>query len=381
MKVNILTNGFLSPTSRGWLHPIVKNKSRLFEMGIDLSFHFKNTEEIKFCDVVIVESKFIFNNWNLGSGNHTEDLWLKNRTKIHEFLINLKTENNKVFYYELGDSTYSWGLDVLPHVDKLLKPFIFKDKSNYCVPLDECNLYTDYYSKKGIIKANNFTSPKYLTKKNNNLLDKIQVGFNSAFADHGLESNLWKYDYGNRFARRFFKIYSKMLNSTKGFEYINPESSRIKDLSCRILSKGYRANGISFHRNETARILNKYISTNKLNRKEYFFEMRNSKVVVSPFGWGEINVPRDYEVALTGAILVKPDISHIDTWPNIFNKDTVVQYKWDLSNLLESIDKILDNYDDYIEFAIRLQDQYKKYSFGELGKEKFCEYFINMIRN
>ena len=109
--------------------------------------------------------------------------------------------------------------------------------------------------------------------------------------------------------------------------------------------------------------------------------MRNSKVVISPFGWGEINVPRDYEVALSGSVLLKPDISHLDTWPNIFNKDTVVQYKWDLSDLSELVEKILNNYDDYIEFAIKLQDQYKYYSFGRLGEEKFCKYFVNMVKN
>ena len=381
MKINILTNGFRSPTTRGWLHPLVKNKSRLFEMGIDISFHFKNSEKIKFCDLVIVESKFVIKKWNISSGNHTEDNWIKNRSKIFEFLINLKTKDNKVFYYELGDSTYSWALDVLPYVDKLLKPFIFKDKNNYCVPLNGFNIITDYYYKNGMIESEEFSSPKFLQEKDKNLLDKIQLGFNSAFADHSLNSNLWKYDYFSRLSRRFFKIYSKMLKNTKSSEYIDPESSRKQDLSCRILSDGYRSKGISFHRKETAKILSKYISTNKLSRKDYFYEMRNSKVIVSPFGWGEINVPRDYEVALSGSVLLKPDISHVDTWPNIFNKDTVVQYKWDLSNLLELVDKILDNYDDYLPFAIRLQDQFKHYSLDKSGQERFCEYFVNMVRN
>lgn len=381
MKINILTNGFRSPTTRGWLHPIVKNKSRLFEMGIDISFHFKNSDKIKFCDLVIVESKFVQKKWNLSSGNHTKDNWIKNRSKIFEFLINLKTKDNKVFYYELGDSTYSWALDVLPYVDKLLKPFIFKDKNNYCVPLNGFNIMTDYYYKNGMIESEEFSSPKFLQEKDKNLLDKIQLGFNSTFADHSLNSNLWKYDYFSRFSRRFFKIYSTMLNNTKSSEYIDPESSRKQDLSCRISSDGYRSKGISFHRRETAKILSKYISTNKLSRKDYFYEMRNSKVIVSPFGWGEINVPRDYEVALSGSVLLKPDMSHVDTWPNIFNKDTVVQYKWDLSNLLELVDKILDNYDDYLPFAIRLQDQFKHYSLDKSGQERFCEYFVNMVRD
>ncbi|MDB3938714.1 hypothetical protein N9369_01195 [Candidatus Pelagibacter sp.] len=375
MKINILTKGFLSPTSRGWLHPLVKNKSMLLDMGINLNFYFKYSDEVRFCDVVIVESRFVYKDWRA------------NKSKIFELLTNLKTKNNKVFYYDLGDSTYSWALEALPYVDKLLKPFIFKDKNNYCVPLNGFTIITDYYYNKGMIGSYKPLphkdlpqSPIFLENKDKHLLEKIQLGYNSTFADNSSRSNLWKYSYYNRIARRFFKIYSSMLKTNKSFDYVNPEVLRSKDLSCRILLEGY-SNGIDFHRKETAKILSKYISTDKLSREDYFAEMQNSKVVVSPFGWGEINVPRDYEVALSGSVLLKPDISHIDTWPNIFNKDTVVQYKWDLSNLLELVEKIINNHDDYIDFAIRLQDQYKYYSFGRIGQEKFCEYFSNMIKN
>lgn len=375
MRINILTKGFLSPTSRGWLFPILKNKSRLKELGIDIFFYFKYSKNIKSCDVVIVESKFVINDWS------------ENKSSIFDLLKKLKTNNNKVFYYELNDSTFCWALEALPYVDKLLKPFIFKDKSNYCKPLYGNTIITDYYSKNKIIDTdeplpdkNLKYSPIYLKKEDKDLLNKIQVGFNAAFADHSSNSNLWKYDYLNRFNRRFFGLYSKMLKSIKSFEYINPEVKRLKDLSCRIWTDGY-SKGISYHRKQTSKILSNYISTDKINRHDYFSEIRNSKVVVSPFGWGELNVPRDYEVALSGSILLKPDISHIDTWPDIFNKDTVVQYKWDLSNLSEMVQKVINNYENYISYAIRLQDQYKSYSFGRLGQEKFCNYFIKIIQN
>ncbi len=374
MKINILTKGFVSPTSRGWLHPLVKNQDMLSEMGININYYFKNSEEVKLCDVVIVESRFVYKDWRA------------NKSKIFQLFLDLKTKNNKVFYYDLGDSTYSWALEALPYIDKLLKPFIFKDKNNYCIPLNGFTIITDYYYKKGMIDTYKPLphkilpiKPIHIEEKNRHLLDKIQVGYNSSFADSSSNSNLWKYTYFNRVTRRFFKIYSKMLKPNKAFDYINPETKREKDLSCRILLDGY-SNGIDFHRKQTAKILNKYISTDKLSRQNYFNEMSNSKVVVSPFGWGEINVPRDYEVALSGSVLIKPDISHLETWPNIFNQDTVVQYKWDLSNLLETVEKVLDNYNYYMDFAIRLQDQYKYYSFGRLGEEKFCEYFINMVK-
>ena len=161
MKVNILTKGFLSPTARGWLHPVVKNKSRLLEMGIDISFYLKHSEEVKFCDIVIVESKFV------------RDLWAINKSKIFELLVNLKTKNNKVFFYDLGDSTYSWDLAVLPYVDRFLKPFIFKDKKNYCIPLDGCNIITNYYFDKNV-ETDTFRTPQFY-KKMMKILNKIQL--------------------------------------------------------------------------------------------------------------------------------------------------------------------------------------------------------------
>lgn len=375
MKINILTRGFLSPNSRGWLFPIIKNMSRLKKLGVEVSFHFRYSEDIKFCDVVIVESKYVIKDWSI------------NKSKIFDLLKKLKTNTNKVFYYELNDSTFCWALEALPYVDKLLKPFIFRDKSNYCRPLDGYTIISDYYIKNNIINSHEPNSiknssylPIFVKKEDQHYLNKIQVGFNATFADHSSNSILWKYDYFTKINRRFFNLYSKQLKSIKSYEYINPEKKRSKDISCRIQSDGY-SEAIAYHRNQTSIIFKDYISTKKLNREDYFSEIRNSKIVLSPFGWGELNLPRDFEVALSGSILLKPDISHIETWPNIFNNKTVVQYKWDLSNLLELANKVINNYDDYIEYAIRLQDQYKSYSFGELGQEKFCNYFINMVQN
>lgn len=368
MKINILTKGFRSPNARGWLYPIVKNKQKLFELGLEISFFLKKSEKVKYCDIVIVESKFVRENW------------AKDKEKIFELLSSLKTENNKVFFYDLGDSTYSWVLEVLPYVDKFFKTFVFKDKSKYCIPLDGCNILTDYYSKNGSIEPDNQRIPKFINEKDKNLLDKINVGFNYSFANHSLDSTLWKNNFFNKISRRSFIIYSRLLKNIRREDFFAPSSLRLNDISCRMSLNGY-SKGIEFHRKQTIKILEKYLSTIKLSRKKYLTEMRNSKIVISPFGWGEINNPRDYEVALCGSLLIKPDLSHINTWPNIFNKDTVVQYKWDLSNLLEIVDRILSSYDDYIEYAIKLQDKYMHYSFKETGQDEFCEYFNNQIIN
>ena len=199
MKINILTKGFLSPNSRGWLFPIIINRSRLNELGVEVSFYSKYSESIKSCDVVIVESKYVIKDWSV------------NKFKIFDLLKKLKTNTNKVFYYELNDSTFCWALEALPYVDKLLKPFIFKDRSNYCRPLEGFTIISDYYIKNNIINSdrptsnkNSFYLPTFVKKEDQHYLDKIQVGFNAAFADHSSNSILWKHDYFSKINRRFF---------------------------------------------------------------------------------------------------------------------------------------------------------------------------------
>ena len=66
---------------------------------------------------------------------------------------------------------------------------------------------------------------------------------------------------------------------------------------------------------------------------EYYREMLRSRICVSPFGFGEI-CWRDFEAILCGCLLVKPDMSHIATSPDLFvPHETYVPVSWDYSNL------------------------------------------------
>jgi hypothetical protein len=80
-----------------------------------------------------------------------------------------------------------------------------------------------------------------------------------------------------------------------------------------------------------------------LGRARYIHELWNSQVVFSPFGWGEVCF-RDFETVACGAVLLKPDMSHLRTEPNIYeNWVTYVPVDWDLSNLEERCQWILDH--------------------------------------
>jgi len=57
--------------------------------------------------------------------------------------------------------------------------------------------------------------------------------------------------------------------------------------------------------------------------------------------------PRDIESAIYGSILIKPDMSHIDSEPFIYEDGkTYIACKHDYSDLNEKIDYALSNYED-----------------------------------
>jgi hypothetical protein len=72
-------------------------------------------------------------------------------------------------------------------------------------------------------------------------------------------------------------------------------------------------------------------------------ELAQSRICFSPFGYGEV-CWRDYEAVLCGALLVKPEMSHVQTDPDIFVPyETYVPVAWDYSDLFEKMDYYLAN--------------------------------------
>tara|TARA_Y100001963_G_scaffold156954_1_gene251863 strand:- start:512 stop:2170 length:1659 start_codon:yes stop_codon:yes gene_type:complete len=82
----------------------------------------------------------------------------------------------------------------------------------------------------------------------------------------------------------------------------------------------------------------------RVSLEEYNKKMFNSKIIFAPFGYGEM-APRDLEAAMYGSILLKPDMSYLETAPNVFEDGkTYIACKHDYSDIEEKIDYILTNY-------------------------------------
>lgn len=85
--------------------------------------------------------------------------------------------------------------------------------------------------------------------------------------------------------------------------------------------------------------------------QEYYNLMSRSKIVIAPFGYGEI-APRDIEASMVGSILLKPKMDHIETVPNVYNQTTFVDCEWDYSNVPQKIEWILAHFKQLQEYYV-----------------------------
>lgn len=117
----------------------------------------------------------------------------------------------------------------------------------------------------------------------------------------------------------------------------------------------------------------------KVPLEQYYNLMSKSKIVVAPFGYGEM-APRDIEAAMVGAILVKPDMNHLNTFPNPYKSGlTYEQCSWNFEDLNTKIQEI------FLEGWKRNQKWYvenmRKEYIEQYNPKNLIEYIYNLIKN
>lgn len=81
----------------------------------------------------------------------------------------------------------------------------------------------------------------------------------------------------------------------------------------------------------------------KTSSRKYNVQIAKSKIVISPFGNGEICF-RDFEAVIANSLLIKPNMDHIKTYPDIYKPfKTYVPVNWNLSDFDKKVDYYLKN--------------------------------------
>ena len=208
-----------------------------------------------------------------------------------------------------------------PHIDVYIKKHVLRDLSGYGqTTLGDTNL-ADHYARRLAVpeQEHRFTIPPAF-------LDKLVVG--------------------PSFVTAPLLLYVLMQPFTSG-----PE--RCIDLQARFATTGtpwYQA-----MRREAEAALDSVRDLElavggSLPLYRFMAELRRTKVCFSPFGYGEV-CWRDFEAVMAGAVLLKPDMSHIETRPDFFRAwETYVPLRWDRADFSTTLRRLLQ--DDALRSSI-----------------------------
>ncbi|MCH7964136.1 MAG: hypothetical protein IH852_09380 [Bacteroidetes bacterium] len=341
-----------------FVYPLFTNRKLLQEYGINVSFVKNLNDNLSDCDVLIISS-------NVASEN---GWWVENKKdEMFSFLDRMEKGVDNVIWADLRDGTGTTFFEILPHVDRYFKGFLLKDRLLYRRKFYGSRYFTDYYHKHFQVSDDNPGEPHLNHIPEESELRKVVLSWNNSFNNFSYIGNII------RKVNKHINIFPhQIFNSMK-----DPQKGRSVFYNCRI-GTNYRRNTISFPRKKIAELLRDKVSTNRVNKYKYYRELNNSRVVISPFGWGEACY-RDYEAFNAGATLIKPNCSHMETWPDYYvNNQTYLPFKWDFSDFKSLIDSLPDKYSDLISIAVSAQKRYKYFLFSDSGKAEFCERF-NML--
>jgi hypothetical protein len=353
MRIHLVTAGFSSANGQGLLAPLIRLRRQLAAAGVEIVLFDAANEEAAACDVLAIESRALRSRWQDGSAQRT--------------LESAARRNPQIAYFDIQDSTGTLQPQALPFVRRYFKNQLLRDRSLYCEPHYGGRLFTDFAHRHfGIVDREELRSEPVADAAD---LAKLSVGWNAGFADYGPGGILCREIY-----RRV--PLSPLIRRPSGFA--DPAAPRPVGLGFR-MTRRYARETVAFQRIETARRLG-IGDEPRLGRGAFMRELARTRVVVSPFGWGEINL-RDYEACIAGAAIVKPDMSHLETWPDLFVAGaTYLPYRWDFSDLADVVDRARRNEASTRAIAARAQALYRSAVASDEGDKTFCERFISLMR-
>jgi hypothetical protein len=250
------------------------------------------------------------------------------------FRKRLGDTDSRLVYFDGDDDLCVQWPGVLRQADLYIKKHVFIDPAHYCRSYIGKSNLTDYVARRhgisfesDIIPASGVLTPAEARK--------VQLGWNIGFDDPivALLSRLQP-------TPRKEKDYDIVCRATM------PQGNWLAPLRQAALLALKNAS----HR---WKIL---APTHRVPQGQYYDELNRSRICVSPLGYGEL-CWRDFEAILCGCLVIKPDVSHLRTEPNIFvPHETYVPVQWDYSDLADSCDYYLAHESERARIASRAYD-------------------------
>ncbi len=251
-------------------------------------------------------------------------------------LEDLRSHYDRIVFFDDGDAAGDTRFEVLPYVDAYLKKQYYRDLSIYERRLYGRNLYTDYYYRTHDVRDDR---AYYRSRLDAQYSEKLYLAWNLGVGMYPLRPLQQR--IGVAFARVGF------VNT--GFRIAGKRS----EMPCSGSKKNQVHARFGHPDRPTIRFQRELIESRidsepgvlsgRVPKKQYERELRASSIVLSPFGWGEICF-RDFEAIRNGAALMKPDMSSVITYPDVFKEnETYIPIRWDGSDVHEQIQRYRDD--------------------------------------
>lgn len=262
---------------------------------------------------------------------------------LHETFVAARAARGvgRIVAFDTFDQTSTPHFGLLPLVDVYLKSKVLSPLPRYSERFEGGFIVTDYFRR---TFGWDLLGWHFGSIPDSRHLNKIVLGWNFAASRH---------------CRALFRL-NRLLPSLY--------SQRQFDLHARIAPSNEAAHDWYEHLRRWARAAVEPLRdwcrvtpNGRISHWQYIHELRRSKLVFSPFGWGEVCL-RDYEAVCCGCLLVKPDMSHLATSPNIFEAGTTyVPVRWDLSDLSEVCQRYLNDETEARQIAQSAQQRLGAY--------------------
>ncbi len=350
IRLHLLAGPPATQNVRAFLAPILANRNRLRQRGIEIKHFAASAADLYDCDVLALCNTF----W--------PGPWQARREEALELLAEMAERAARLIYFDRSSPPGSINTDVLPAVARYYKMALYRDRSLYGQRHYGLRLFTDYYHRNyGVVDP----EPSCSNAIDDTATKKLRLSWNTGLANYSLLGPRLSV-FHEHLPLRFW------LRPPTRFH--QPSASRKIPLSCR-MGLSYERQTVAYQRQQMASLLAAFRRTDRLSKTAYFREMRNSRIVVSPFGNNEINY-KDFEAYICGALLLKPDMSHLETYPDFFRPgETFVSHSWALDDVVDKVDEMLANYERYLPIARAGQAIYRHYVASPQGDEEFADRF------
>mgnify|MGYP006287741559 CR=1 FL=1 len=283
----------------------------------------------------------------------------------------LRTWSRKVpvMWCDVWDSTGSVVAEVLPHVATYAKKQLTVDRSVYTRPLYGGRWFTDRIHREYGIRDSAPAISRPIAEVH---LDRMRVSWNLGLGQLAPRRELWRIFLRGR---------------TIGYErrWVPPHRRRTVDIHARMQWR-YPRRTVGWQRERVQEALSELSREWRVSFKgrvsgpRFRRELAASRVVASPFGWGEICY-RDFDGWAAGAAVVKPEMDAIETWPPLYERGvTYAPCAWDGSDARERLEELLLDEAMRTRIAREGQRRYRT-ALGREGMAMFCDHFLGLVES